>query len=859
MLASLARVRQLKGGAAGGSELLAVQELYWQPRADLAALGFLFPDLADADRHLIQHGDEHARWHYFQHAFVLARKRCRVIAEHLARHADPHPHRDQDSDRDGDRDSEHREHEAFARLAGPEIAARRRERRDRTVGAAGRLAAAAHLAASHRRCVRRAAGLVRHRPDHRVFGALTASRCGARPPAGSTGSAASATAGTPRCRPCSRRWTRAPRPATDVTVKNGLAFSDERDELLGGAQGHTVSWSGVLLIEHGGRHRFAAGAPTPEGRAPRLRTRRALRLADPARARPAHLGPAQPWLVRPAEHRARDRTRPAARRLHDHRGVPAPGTGLPADRDDLRRQHTGFQLKYAGPDTGEELVTVPRTPAVHRRQDRTARRRPGFDCPGRPSRDRRPLPVARLRDIRRTYQRAFLALRLTDRFELSARRHEDGQSELGYLIDHPDRFAGAAFGRDGGGFAAHPAWFDLDFLPVTDPYLPPTASRGPAGRAVARPAGRAVRLVGAAVRLHPPAPRERAPRPSAPRRPVAAVPGRRRGRSPADVLQLAPHLRRRTRPQRPGADLRRAASAAGRAGADRRRTCSTSAGRCAACTPSSGPRAVSPPRRRADRQRTARAVGRRRSLGRSPVRQRPAHRVRPGRHDRIRGPAPLPRPARPGRRAAGTGPARAAGLPVRHGPGAAALAGPGVRGPAAGLSPTCCCSTSRPGLGSGPAGSRTRSPPSRRSCGARGCSLEPGVTLPAAFLELWDGRFASFRLLAGLPASRAVPGERDRVVRTRGRAPRRGLPVPGARAARPRADHPGPGRDPVLDRAAAARRIPGCRCCKRVSLRRCTCRSRPIRPRRRPPPSRPRRSACSAARTGARGRRGWRC
>lgn len=78
-----------------------------------------------------------------------------------------------------------------------------------------------------------------------------------------------------------------------------------------------------------------------------------------------------------------------------------------------------------------------------------------------------------LRDIRRTYQRAFKALLFCRRLGLSAHRQPHGTSELGYLLGHPQLFAGTGYYRGDGGFIRHAANFDLDFLPLRDSYLPP--------------------------------------------------------------------------------------------------------------------------------------------------------------------------------------------------------------------------------------------------------------------------------------------------------------------------------------------------------------------------------------------------
>jgi hypothetical protein len=90
------------------------------------------------------------------------------------------------------------------------------------------------------------------------------------------------------------------------------------------------------------------------------------------------------------------------------------------------------------------------------------------------------LYVSSLRDIRRTYQRAFKALLLTDRFKLSADPvGDDGQSELGYMLAQNTRFAGLGFARGSSGFTGNPVDFDFNFLPLRDDYLPPTAAMDP--------------------------------------------------------------------------------------------------------------------------------------------------------------------------------------------------------------------------------------------------------------------------------------------------------------------------------------------------------------------------------------------
>src|SRR5262249_32908087 len=68
------------------AERKAVQQLYFAPRAELARFSFLFPNLAAAERALVEEANEDKRWEYFRRAFVEFSRRAHIIAEHLAGH-----------------------------------------------------------------------------------------------------------------------------------------------------------------------------------------------------------------------------------------------------------------------------------------------------------------------------------------------------------------------------------------------------------------------------------------------------------------------------------------------------------------------------------------------------------------------------------------------------------------------------------------------------------------------------------------------------------------------------------------------------------------------------------------------------
>ena len=157
------------------------------------------------------------------------------------------------------------------------------------------------------------------------------------------------------------------------------------------------------------------------------------------------------------------------------------------DRDIGGRSHheTGFQLRYKGPDTQDREEDVPfcqlirkwKTAGLRVEQERELQQIGGplHQAVNTADQYLDLHYVSTLRDIRRTYQRAFKALLFARRFCLSARLLEcDWQSELGFMLDHRDCFEGISYYTPEGStkFQSHKAWFDFNLLPVSDIYGP---------------------------------------------------------------------------------------------------------------------------------------------------------------------------------------------------------------------------------------------------------------------------------------------------------------------------------------------------------------------------------------------------
>jgi hypothetical protein len=257
-----------------------------------------------------------------------------------------------------------------------------------------------------------------------------------------------------------------------IRVTNGYAVRTSDGDRLGGAAPILVKWSGVLLVEREGEYRFHAGAPTPEGEKPdvELAEKSQWRVTLQRGAKTfAVLNHEWPGNTEPEVHEPR--LRRGAYQITVEYSQPAPDLSTTHPH----RKRTGFQVKYAGPDSEDCLVTLP----VHRLyrdyQDQTLDQGITF-LPGSKNAQAflKAFYTSTLRDMRRTYQRAFKAVLFAGKLDLSARRREDHQSELGYMLGNPVNFGGYAYYRTSPtAFTQHLVNFDFNFLPLEDNYHPP--------------------------------------------------------------------------------------------------------------------------------------------------------------------------------------------------------------------------------------------------------------------------------------------------------------------------------------------------------------------------------------------------
>jgi hypothetical protein len=453
------------------AEQAAVQDLYFAPRVDLAHLAFLFPDWQDAELHLIQESDEGRRWWYFRRHLALADARRKMIVAHLAGHVAHragghmddlkevaglvlgHMSSDENTGTPWESDSGVPPTVLWAPPSGGAVAA--------LLGLVG-------------------TGL---RGDYEIAGAPV-SPAGANAVGGSTSwqLAWRDVRGPMQAFGHERDHTNSPVPTVipalsmsvsslPIIVQNGYAsLSDGRR--LGGMEGFRVRWSGMLLIDHEGHYAFHAGAPTPECEAPDFERAENSQWRVTLQRGPRRLLVLNhQWPGEAEQEHHEPRLRRGAYRITVEFAQPTPAlTG-----SHPRPSETSFQLKYAGPDSEGRKITVPVTTLYRDVQDETLDSGITF-LPGttNPQAFLKGYYTSTLRDIRRTYQRAFKAVLFCGGLKLSARPSaEGGQSELGYMLANPTRFAGYAYYRTSPtSFATHLANLDFDFLPITDSFQP---------------------------------------------------------------------------------------------------------------------------------------------------------------------------------------------------------------------------------------------------------------------------------------------------------------------------------------------------------------------------------------------------
>jgi hypothetical protein len=470
VLEKLGRIRPLSG-----PEREAVQNLFATPSLELAQFTFFLGDLAEARERLIAEPDEEARWHWFRAQFALFHARCAVIAGHLADHVLSLDGGDKDDAPDGDpRDTS--QHSAAAAMAWrllrvlladensaspppwEDDAGSRPSTTWPAPVSGGAFAAIAGLTGS---------GLL---AEHSTVGGTVAWRELQATSALYSSTRRRSNTPVPTVLPAldaslpaaQERW---------AAVRNGIGIGGRGAQVLGGISPFRSRWTGALLVEADGDYTFWADDDNEDKHYDHI--------------------PGQHWQV--TLQRGQKSWVVLSWNWEDEpdcfvtaglalrRGAYDLTIELVRDAptddelEDARALRCGLRVDYQGPDTGGDRTVIPIQRLYVTAKDAPLDTGIG-DLSDIPTELLHTQYVATLRDIRRTYQRAFKSLLIAYRFGLSAETFSDyAQSELGYLLDHGDTMAGLAFYEQGGIWNTHAVDFDPNLLPILDPYVPPVA------------------------------------------------------------------------------------------------------------------------------------------------------------------------------------------------------------------------------------------------------------------------------------------------------------------------------------------------------------------------------------------------
>ncbi|MFE6707752.1 neuraminidase-like domain-containing protein [Bacillus thuringiensis] len=460
VLAKISRIRQLNL-----EEQKAVSDLCFLPRIDLVNFAFIFNHFGEAEEHLIQEKDEDKRWAWFQQQFALFYQRCQVIAEHLAIHT---------ANATG---SFNPEEIQLAKLLLKNLWADENRAITSWENDEGKTPLVTWQPRPNGGAYATLLGLTGTGMLAEYFDAGQILRWrevrGGVDTFGPEENAMNAP--IPVIVPAMGFSFTSEQILHFATVRNGFAMSNADGQIFGGVEPFTLRWKGLLLIESEGQYEFSAGAPTPAGLVPDFE-----KAEQSHRWRVILKQGQKTWVLLshdwPNEEAPPACTKPTTLKKGFYElDIELERKPLVFDGpEDVCPQTTGFQLKYKGADSEMEWLVVPHDKLFQDKKDDTLQS--GIELFDAAKAFLSVHFTSTVRDIRRTYQRAFKAMLFVSRLHLSAQRiADDGQSELGYILSHPVHFVGQSYYRKDSDFLTHKANFDVNFLPVLDNYEAPSS------------------------------------------------------------------------------------------------------------------------------------------------------------------------------------------------------------------------------------------------------------------------------------------------------------------------------------------------------------------------------------------------
>ena len=504
VLNKLSHVRQLRATASQGrhSEIYVVSQLYFAPRLLLAPFTSIFGSLAEAVDCMVQEPCERRRFAYFQKCFALFHRRCEIVVEHLAAHVEhvvemcPHT---EDSGCGCAAQTRKRAWEVLRRLIADENWPRWQpwERDSGKSPAKSEFTWEPMFSGSAFSALLGLTGT----GIHGEFKTLDSERIiweEIRGPLSAFGDLLNrSNVPVPMVIPAlDLVGTEEQRANPRINIRNGFALDNDGNRCADGqgGQGFRVTWKGVLLVDKGGQYQFMVHRPLPEHDQPCDEAKWLLMLGRGQKTwtlinhgfSSEHRAPATQSLPVCLSHGAYDIE------VRLEQPTPAP---------DFAEEPRGIVVCYNGPDTDNQTAVVPLNKLFLKFKDSPL----GGPLPVEGENSNRTLflnkqYVSSLRDIRRTYQRAFKALFFARRFCLSADSCNicDGESELGFFLNHPVNFQGVSYYNpddeeddetrdedaeapaenetesDTSSYLVHRANFDFNFFPVRDAFWPPT-------------------------------------------------------------------------------------------------------------------------------------------------------------------------------------------------------------------------------------------------------------------------------------------------------------------------------------------------------------------------------------------------
>lgn len=423
VLTKLRAVRQLNA-----AEILALRNLYFAPRAMLSPFALVFSNFGHAVHNLIEESSERARFDYFRREVALFQRRCEIITNHIAEHIASVSGFNSEEEGPIEREVVWK---ILTSLAADENIAATSWESDSGAPPTAFMADPSFSGSAFAALL----GLIgtglegQYETNKSITwmemrGGLTAF--------GSTEDDWN----TPIPTVIPALDLKPSLSQADLTsFKNGNMLRDGDGKELGGAQAFTITWNGVLLIEKAGHYRFGAGLPCSENQMPNHcldsswmltlgrghKIWKILRSEDDAASSSPQVSPGVPLQKGTYD-----------MSVTFEQQIPLSSKIL--EEDGIHRIQTGFQLKYEGPDTDGCVIEVPFFQLM-RKSKAGPFRVSEKNVFGTAAQFLNLQYTSTIRDIRRTYQRAFKASLFAYRFRLSAQKsHCDHQSELGYLL-----------------------------------------------------------------------------------------------------------------------------------------------------------------------------------------------------------------------------------------------------------------------------------------------------------------------------------------------------------------------------------------------------------------------------------------